>query len=203
MGIGRHPADPVGVHPDDGRRGLRRASEVGDPERQLRGHAPAAALSGPLHRRGGLVAHECIVDLRPITKETGVTVDDVAKRLIDYGFHAPTMSFPVAGTLMIEPTESEDLHELDRFCDAMIAIRAEIGKVGAASGTHDNPLANAPHTAAACSATGTTPTRGRKRRTRPPEPRADKYWSPVRRIDGGYGDRNLMCSCPPLDDYET
>ena len=100
--------------------------------------------------RGGLVAHECIVDLRPITKETGVTVDDVAKRLIDYGFHAPTMSFPVAGTLMIEPTETEDLAELDRFCDAMIAIRGEIDRVGSGEWPRDdNPLRNAPHTAAA------------------------------------------------------
>ena len=98
--------------------------------------------------RGGLVAHECIVDLRPLTKETGVTVDDVAKRLIDYGFHAPTMSFPVAGTLMIEPTESEDLRELDRFCDAMIAIRGEIARVAAGEWpVGDNPLRNAPHTA--------------------------------------------------------
>ncbi|PZF81850.1 glycine dehydrogenase (aminomethyl-transferring), partial [Micromonospora endophytica] len=97
----------------------------------------------------GLVAHECILDLRPVTKATGVSVDDVAKRLIDYGFHAPTMSFPVAGTLMVEPTESEDLAELDRFCDAMIAIRAEIDKVGAGEWpVGDNPLANAPHTAA-------------------------------------------------------
>ena len=99
---------------------------------------------------GGLVAHECIIDLRPLTKATGVSVDDVAKRLIDYGFHAPTMSFPVAGTLMIEPTESEDLAELDRFCEAMIAIRAEIEKVGSGEwAADDNPLRNAPHTAAA------------------------------------------------------
>ncbi len=153
--------------------------------------------------RGGLVAHECIVDLRQITKETGVTVDDVAKRLIDYGFHAPTMSFPVAGTLMIEPTESEDLAELDRFCEAMIAIRKEIDEV--ASGAwpkDDNPLRNAPHTAS-CLA-------GEWERSYPRETaafpagvsRASKYWPPVRRIDGAFGDRNLVCSCPSPSAYE-
>ncbi|GGQ26612.1 aminomethyl-transferring glycine dehydrogenase [Streptosporangium pseudovulgare] len=154
--------------------------------------------------RGGLVAHECIVDLRQITKETGVTVDDVAKRLIDYGFHAPTMSFPVAGTLMIEPTESEDLAELDRFCDAMIAIRGEIAKV--ASGEYDkkdNPLRNAPHTADCLVTDDWNHPYGRAEAAYPlPSLREDKYWSPVRRIDQAYGDRNLVCSCPPLSAYE-
>ncbi|MGH3328606.1 MAG: glycine dehydrogenase (aminomethyl-transferring), partial [Streptomycetales bacterium] len=147
----------------------------------------------------GLVAHECIVDLRGITKETGVTVEDVAKRLIDYGFHAPTMSFPVAGTLMIEPTESEDVAELDRFCDAMIAIKAEIDRVGSgALDREDNPLRNAPHTAEMLV--------GDWRHGYPREEAvfpggvlpADKYWTPVRRIQGAYGDRNLVCSCPPV-----
>ncbi|MER5419989.1 aminomethyl-transferring glycine dehydrogenase [Streptosporangium roseum] len=154
--------------------------------------------------RGGLVAHECIVDLRQITKETGVTVDDVAKRLVDYGFHAPTMSFPVAGTLMIEPTESEDLAELDRFCDAMIAIRGEIGKV--ASGAYDrvdNPLRNAPHTADCLVADEWAHPYTRTEAAYPlPSVREGKYWSPVRRIDQAYGDRNLVCSCPPLEAYE-
>jgi len=154
--------------------------------------------------RGGLVAHECIVDLRQITKETGVTVDDVAKRLIDYGFHAPTMSFPVAGTLMIEPTESEDLAELDRFCEAMIAIREEIAKV--ASGAYDrtdNPLRNAPHTADSLVADDWDHPYGRTEAAYPlPSVREGKYWSPVRRIDQAYGDRNLVCSCPPLEAYE-
>ncbi|MFF3438524.1 aminomethyl-transferring glycine dehydrogenase [Streptosporangium sp. NPDC002721] len=154
--------------------------------------------------RGGLVAHECIVDLRQITKETGVTVDDVAKRLIDYGFHAPTMSFPVAGTLMIEPTESEDLAELDRFCEAMIAIREEIAKV--ASGAYDktdNPLRNAPHTADSLVADEWSHPYGRTEAAYPlPSVREGKYWSPVRRIDQAYGDRNLVCSCPPLEAYE-
>ncbi|MEQ4722641.1 aminomethyl-transferring glycine dehydrogenase [Nonomuraea sp. B19D2] len=154
--------------------------------------------------RGGLVAHECIVDLRQITKETGVTVDDVAKRLIDYGFHAPTMSFPVAGTLMIEPTESEDLGELDRFVDAMIAIRGEISKV--ASGEYDrtdNPLRNAPHTAESVTADEWPHPYSRTEAAYPvPSLRDGKYWVPVRRIDQAYGDRNLVCSCPPLEAYE-
>ncbi|MFC7384900.1 aminomethyl-transferring glycine dehydrogenase [Sphaerisporangium rhizosphaerae] len=154
--------------------------------------------------REGLVAHECIIDLRPITKETGVTVDDVAKRLIDYGFHAPTMSFPVAGTLMIEPTESEDLAELDRFVDAMVAIREEIAKV--ASGRHDradNPLRGAPHTAACLLADDWKHPYTRAEAAYPlPSLREDKYWSPVRRIDQAYGDRNLVCACPPLEAYE-
>ncbi|WP_326639503.1 aminomethyl-transferring glycine dehydrogenase [Streptosporangium sp. NBC_01755] len=154
--------------------------------------------------RGGLVAHECIIDLRQITKETGVTVDDVAKRLIDYGFHAPTMSFPVAGTLMIEPTESEDLAELDRFCEAMIAIRGEIEKV--ASGVYDrgdNPLSNAPHTAGSLVTDEWGHPYTRTEAAYPlPSVREGKYWSPVRRIDQAYGDRNLVCSCPPLEAYE-
>ncbi|MCA1710498.1 MAG: aminomethyl-transferring glycine dehydrogenase [Actinobacteria bacterium] len=154
--------------------------------------------------RGGLVAHECIVDLRQITKDTGVTVDDVAKRLIDYGFHAPTMSFPVAGTLMIEPTESEDLAELDRFCEAMIAIRAEIEQV--ASGAwpkDDNPLAHAPHTAASVTTTAWEHPYAREAAAYPGGLKAaTKYWPPVRRIDGAYGDRNQVCSCPPPQAYE-
>ncbi|WP_182881067.1 aminomethyl-transferring glycine dehydrogenase [Microbispora sp. H10949] len=154
--------------------------------------------------RDGLVAHECIVDLRQITKETGVTVDDVAKRLIDYGFHAPTMSFPVAGTLMIEPTESEDLAELDRFADALIAIRDEIAKV--ASGEYDkadNPLRNAPHTAECLTADEWAHPYSRAVAAYPvPGLRDDKYWPPVRRIDQAYGDRNLVCSCPPMEAYE-
>jgi glycine dehydrogenase len=153
--------------------------------------------------RGGLVAHECIVDLRAITKETGVTVDDVAKRLIDYGFHAPTMSFPVAGTLMIEPTESEDLAEIDRFCDAMIEIRREIDEVAAGTWPKDdNPLRNAPHTAA-CLAGEWDRAYLRETAAFPPGvSRSSKFWPPVRRIDQAYGDRNLVCSCPSPSAYE-
>jgi glycine dehydrogenase len=153
---------------------------------------------------GGLVAHECIIDLRPLTKKTGVTNEDVAKRLIDYGFHAPTMSFPVAGTLMVEPTESENLAELDRFIDAMIAIRGEIDRV--ADGTYDredNPLRNAPHTAEAVTADEWTRGYPRSEGAYPlPELRAHKYWSPVGRIDQAYGDRNLVCACPPPEAFE-
>jgi glycine dehydrogenase len=149
--------------------------------------------------QNGLVAHECIVDLRALTKETGVTVDDVAKRLIDYGFHAPTMSFPVAGTLMIEPTESEDLAELDRFCDALIAIRGEINRVAAGEWPVENsPLRNAPHTAATLTAEWDYPYTRAEAVFPTPDVQGDKYWPPVRRIDGAYGDRNLMCSCPPI-----
>ncbi len=159
--------------------------------------------------RGGLVAHECIVDLRPITRDTGVTVEDVAKRLIDYGFHAPTMSFPVAGTLMIEPTESEDLAELDRFCAAMIAIRQEIAQVAAGEyDARDNLLRNAPHTAAMLLATDWKHPYEREQAAFPvlantaPADRRAKYWPPVRRIDQAYGDRNLVCACPPPEAFE-
>ncbi|HEY0357297.1 MAG TPA: aminomethyl-transferring glycine dehydrogenase [Mycobacteriales bacterium] len=152
--------------------------------------------------KGDLVAHECILDLRPLTKATGVTVDDVAKRLVDYGFHAPTMSFPVAGTLMVEPTESEDLAELDRFCDAMIAIRAEIDRVAAGEWElTESPLRNAPHPAAMIAGEWSLPY-SREVAAYPAgvDPRA-KYWPPVRRIDGAYGDRNLVCACPDVSSY--
>jgi glycine dehydrogenase len=152
--------------------------------------------------RGGLVAHECIVDLRQITKQTGVTVDDVAKRLIDYGFHAPTTSFPVAGTLMIEPTESEDLAELDRFCNAMIAIREEITRIGSGElDKDDNPLRGAPHTAASVVGEWTHPYSRGDAVFPAGVVAGTKYWPPVGRIDGAYGDRHLVCSCPPVSDY--
>jgi glycine dehydrogenase len=155
--------------------------------------------SGP----DGLVAHECILDLRPITAATGVTAEDVAKRLIDYGFHAPTMSFPVAGTLMVEPTESESKIELDRFCDALLAIRAEIRAVEAGEWRlEDSPLRHAPHPAADLLTEPWTRPYPRERAAFPIGAlRTDKYWVPVGRIDNAYGDRNVMCSCPPLEDY--
>jgi glycine dehydrogenase len=150
---------------------------------------------------GGFVAHECILDLRSITKATGVTVDDVAKRLADYGLHAPTMSFPVVGTLMVEPTESEDLAELDRFIDAMIAIRREIDEVGSGEWpADDNPLRNAPHTAASVALEWNHPY-SREVAVFPAGTDVPKIWPPVRRIDGAKGDRNLVCSCPPLSAY--
>ncbi len=152
----------------------------------------------------GLVAHECILDLRGITAATGVTVDDVAKRLIDYGFHAPTMSFPVAGTLMVEPTESENLAELDRFIDAMVSIRAEIDRV--ASGewpADDSPLRNAPHTADCLIGEWSHPYPARLAAYPLESLRRDKYWAPVRRIDGAFGDRNLVCSCPRPEEFTS
>jgi len=164
---------------------------------RLREHFPVLYAG-----HGGLVAHECILDLRRITRETGVSVDDVAKRLVDYGFHAPTMSFPVAGTLMVEPTESEDLAELDRFCEAMISIRREIDQVAAGHWPRDdNPLVGAPHTAISIAGKWEH-AYTREEAVYPPgvDPRA-KYWPPVRRIDGAYGDRNLVCSCPPPEAF--
>jgi glycine dehydrogenase len=162
--------------------------------RRLADHFPL------LYSGGGLVAHECLLDLREITKTTGVTVDDVAKRLIDYGFHAPTMSFPVAGTLMVEPTESEDLRELDRFCEAMIAIGAEIEEIAAGDVVLENsPLRNAPHTAACLVQEWEWPYSRAKAVFPVGEP--DKYWPPTRRIDNAYGDRNLHCTCAPVTDY--
>jgi glycine dehydrogenase len=153
---------------------------------------------------GGLVAHECILDLRHMTAQTGITAEDVAKRLIDYGFHAPTMSFPVAGTLMVEPTESENLAEIDRFCDAMIAIAGEIAKVATGDfDATDNPLKNAPHTASMLLADEWDHPYGRTEGAYPAGgDRRSKYWPPVRRIEGAYGDRHLVCSCPPPEAFE-
>jgi glycine dehydrogenase len=161
--------------------------------------------------RNGRVAHECIVDLRPMTKTSGISVDDVAKRLIDYGFHAPTMSFPVAGTLMVEPTESETLEEIDRFCDAMISIRSEIAKIEAGKWPRDdNPLVNAPHTQGQVTSEDWGHPYPRRVAAFPAGFHTgplyadgfDKYWPPVGRIDGGYGDRNLVCICPPPEAFE-
>jgi len=167
--------------------------------KKLSPHFPVL-YSGP----GGLVAHECILDLRPIKDSSGISVDDVAKRLTDFGFHAPTMSFPVPGTLMVEPTESESKHELDRFIDAMIAIRGEIRSVE--DGTldrEDNPLRHAPHTVEVVTADKWEHKYSREQAAYPVASlRRRKYWAPVGRADNVYGDRNLMCSCPPLTDYE-
>jgi glycine dehydrogenase len=179
-----------------GAEGLRRATQVAILSanyvaRRLRDHFPVLYTG-----EGDLVAHECILDLRPLTRATGITVDDVAKRLIDYGFHAPTMSFPVAGTLMVEPTESEPLEELDRFCEAMIAIRAEVDEC-------PDVLREAPHTAECLLTETWDRTYSRERAAFPlPRLRREKYWPPVRRIDGAHGDRNLVCACPPVDAYQ-
>jgi glycine dehydrogenase len=168
--------------------------------KRLEGHY-ALLYKGP----HGRVAHECIIDTRPFKDTAGVSVEDIAKRLIDYGFHAPTMSFPVAGTLMIEPTESESKIELDRFCDAMISIRSEIAAIEKkAMDRENNPLKNAPHTV--FDLTDENWDR--------PYPRAlacfpvktllrDKYWCPCNRVDNTYGDRHLVCSCPPMESYQS
>ncbi|NBX96141.1 MAG: glycine dehydrogenase (aminomethyl-transferring) [Betaproteobacteria bacterium] len=170
---------------------------------RLADHYAIHFSSGLSHLRGGGVAHECILDLRPLKERSGVTAEDVAKRLIDYGFHAPTLSFPVAGTLMVEPTESESLEELDRFCDAMIAIRQEIAKVETGQWPQDDhPLKHAPHTAQAVSATEWAHAYTREEAAYPlASLRRNKYWSPVGRVDNVWGDRNLSCSCPPMSDY--
>jgi glycine dehydrogenase len=153
----------------------------------------------------GRVAHECILDVRPIKDDVGISVDDIAKRLIDYGFHAPTMSFPVSGTLMIEPTESESKAELDRFCDAMIAIKLEVNQVvNGEFQLDDNPLVNAPHTAAVVTGDEWTRAYTRGQAAYPLDSlRDNKYWPPVGRLDNVFGDRNLVCSCPPMLVYES
>ena len=187
-----------------GGRGLRLASEVA----MLNANYIAERLkhSFPVLYSGenGRVAHECIIDIRPLQEEAGISVDDIAKRLIDYGFHAPTMSFPVPGTLMIEPTESESLQELDRFCDAMQQIRAEIAQIAQGDfPADDNPLHNAPHTADMVSADEWTHPYSRELAAYPLDSlRDNKYWTPVGRVDNVFGDRNLVCACPPMSEYE-
>jgi glycine dehydrogenase len=144
----------------------------------------------------GLVAHECIIDIRPLKKSHNIDVVDIAKRLMDFGFHAPTMSWPVAGTLMIEPTESESKAELDRFCDAMIEIRKEADSA-------PDVLRNAPHTAEMLMATEWKFNYSREKAAYPAKwVKANKYWPPVGRVDNAYGDKNIVCSCPPLEDYQ-
>ena len=183
--------------------GLKRATEVAI----LNANYIAARLKNdyPIlyHGANGMVAHECIVDCRGFQAEAGVMVEDIAKRLQDYGYHAPTMSWPVAGTLMIEPTESETKGELDRFCDAMIAIRAEIAAIGQGRlDKTDNPLKNAPHTAREIAANVWTHAYTREQAAFPlPFVAAAKYWPPVKRVDNVYGDRNLVCTCAPLEAY--
>ncbi|MFK7958991.1 MAG: aminomethyl-transferring glycine dehydrogenase [Phycisphaerales bacterium] len=188
-----------------GSEGLRRATQVAILNANYMAHRLKdhydVLFTGP----GGLCAHEFIIDCRPFDKSAGIKIDDLAKRLIDYGFHAPTMSWPVAGTLMIEPTESESKAELDRFCDAMIAIRGEIDQVASgASDREDNPLRNAPHTIEAVSGDEWTHPYSRQLAAWPlPYLRRRKFWAPVGRVDNPYGDRNLVCSCPPMETYAS
>jgi glycine dehydrogenase len=186
-----------------GSEGLKKATEVAI----LNANYIAQKLEGhyPILYKGnnGRVAHECIIDLRPLKEASGVTEMDVAKRLNDYGFHAPTMSFPVAGTLMIEPTESEAKVELDRFIEAMVSIRHEIAKVESGEwDATDNPLHNAPHTLADMCDNNWNRSYDRQLAAYPVDAVAkDKFWPTVNRIDDVYGDRNLICSCPDLDSY--
>jgi glycine dehydrogenase len=185
--------------------GLRRATQIAILNANYLAHRLAPHFPVLYTGRGGRVAHECIIDIRPLKAATGIGEEDIAKRLMDYGFHAPTMSFPVPGTLMIEPTESEAKPELDRFADAMIRIRAEIARV--ADGTwprDDNPLRNAPHTQADIVAETWDHPYSRREAVWPAPWLADaKVWPTVNRIDNAHGDRNLICSCPPLADYES
>ena len=193
------PADLLGLCPDDGRGGYAPRDDDRGSRSELSGARLDRHFSVLYTGVDGFVAHECILDLRPITKKTGITADDVAKRLADYGLHAPTMSFPVAGTLMVEPTESEDLAELDRFCEAMIAIREEIDRLGRATGRRRTIR---------CGCPAHRPSRGEwahpysRQEAAYPRGLIGRRWPPVRRIDGARGDRNLVCSCPPLDAYQ-
>ncbi len=186
-----------------GPEGVRRASEVAILNANYMAKRLEAHFDVLYRGENGLVAHEFIIDLRPLKKDTGITEEDVAKRLIDYGFHAPTVSFPVIGTLMIEPTESEPKEELDRLCDALISIRAEIQQVemGVADPV-DNALKNAPHTAAMVTADEWNHAYPRSQAAYPAAwTRDHKFWPPVRRVDNAHGDRNLICACPPIEMY--
>ena len=154
--------------------------------------------------KNGNVAHECIIDIRPIKSETGITEEDIAKRLIDFGFHAPTMSWPVPGTIMIEPTESESLSEINRFCETLVKIKEEINKVkNGEFDKIDNPLKNAPHTHVELTANEWKHKYDRETAAYPSAIlKSYKYWPPVARVDNVYGDKNLVCSCPSMDEYK-
>jgi len=186
-----------------GRDGMKKATQLAI----LNANYIAQRLSGSFPvlytGRNGRVAHECIVDLRPFKESCGITEEDVAKRLIDYGFHSPTMSFPVPGTLMIEPTESESLAEIDRFCEAMISIREEIRAVEQGEiDPEDNPLRNAPHTIGDLAGKWSH-SYSREQAAYPVNGlRLNKFWAPVSRVDNVYGDRNLVCSCPPPEAWD-
>jgi glycine dehydrogenase len=186
-----------------GETGLRRATEIAILNANYIGHRLNAHFPVLYSGRDGRVAHELILDCRPFKKTAGIEAEDIAKRLMDYGYHAPTMSFPVPGTLMVEPTESESKAELDRFCDAMIAIRAEITQIeSGALDRANNPLKNAPHTATAiCGAEWNHPYSREVAAFPAPWLRVHKYWPPVARVDNAYGDRNLVCACPPIEAY--
>jgi glycine dehydrogenase len=186
-----------------GAAGLRQASEVAILSANYISRRLSEAYPTLYASANGRVAHECILDLRDFKDSCGVMAEDVAKRLIDFGFHAPTLSFPVANTLMVEPTESEDLAEIERFIDAMLAIREEIARIERGEWSReDNPLKHAPHTAAQISATEWPHAYSREQAAYPlPSLRQAKYWPAVARVDNVYGDRNLFCSCVPVTEW--
>jgi glycine dehydrogenase len=186
-----------------GRHGVRRATECAILNANYMAHRLADRFTVLYRGENGRVAHEFILDLRELKKTSGITDEDVAKRLIDYGFHAPTMSFPVVGTMMVEPTESESKEELDRFCDALCAILDEIEEVASGEADpQDNTLKNAPHTSAMLMAEDWEHGYTRERAAFPvPWTREHKYWPPVRRVNNAHGDRNLVCACPPIEAY--
>jgi glycine dehydrogenase len=186
-----------------GEDGLRRATQIAILNANYIAHRLKPCYPILYNGLNDMVAHECIIDLRPLTAKSGITVEDVAKRLMDYGFHAPTVSFPVPGTLMIEPTESEDRREIDRFCAAMIAIHAEIAQIAAGNAdAENNLLRNAPHTHDLLLAEA-WPYAYSKQEAFFPLPWLDdnKYWPPVARVDNVAGDRHLICTCPPVAEY--
>ena len=186
-----------------GRDGVRRATEMAILNANYMANRLGERFDILYRGEHGRVAHEFILDLRPLKKTSGITDEDVAKRLMDYGFHAPTMSFPVVGTVMVEPTESESRYELDRFCDAMFLIRDEIEEVvSGKADPDDNVLKNAPHTAAMLITEAWEHCYSRARAAYPaPWTRGHKYWPPVRRVNSAHGDRNLVCTCPPVEAY--
>ncbi|MCH7892790.1 MAG: glycine dehydrogenase (aminomethyl-transferring), partial [Gemmatimonadetes bacterium] len=186
-----------------GKEGVRRATEIAILNANYMANRMQDHFDVLYRGENGRVAHEFILDLRPLKKSTGISDEDVAKRLMDYGFHAPTMSFPVVGTIMVEPTESESKYELDRFCEALLAIRGEIEAIASGeSDPEDNALKNAPHTAAMLMAEDWEHGYTREQAGYPaPWSREHKYWPPVRRVDNAHGDRNLVCACPPVEAY--
>lgn len=188
-----------------GARGLREATELAILNANYIAKRLEAAFPILYRGQNGTVAHECIIDIRPLKAASGISEEDIAKRLMDYGFHAPTMSFPVPGTLMIEPTESESLYEIDRFCDAMIAIRDEIARVESGEWPLDNnPLVNAPHTQADLMDSDWQRPYDRQLAAFPTAAvQAAKYWPAVNRVDNVFGDRQLICSCPSIDEYRN
>jgi glycine dehydrogenase len=187
-----------------GAAGLKKATEVAILNANYMAFRLESAYPVLFKGSAGTVAHECVIDLRPLKKQAGIEVEDVAKRLMDFGFHAPTVSWPVAGTMMVEPTESESLGELDRFCEALLTIYQEVQAIANGSmDPHDNPLKNAPHTAAVLTADDWSRPYSRQQAAYPLSWLKDyKFWPVVGRVDNAYGDRNLVCSCEGMDAYK-